>query len=237
VAFDQDNSQAEVRMKRQTIASWFVVAGMAASSAVWAAPEPAAAPAPVAGFGDAPAATVDRAELRKELAAERKVNLARFHRYRLARVYPHNTYQPNPLNVWTDDAGHLCAVATMVDGDGQHALVTATAHADNFVRLADVHDGPLLDWLLTSGLTQEEAVMIQQPSPEDVAQWEAQAARDKRREARALARADATLAAAYREVEHTLEQQVTADAGLDLAVARLAARPDLVAALHARHTD
>jgi hypothetical protein len=46
--------------------------------------------------------------------------------------------------------------------------VTAIQRANNFVYVTDVHEGPLVDWVLISGLTQEEAALIQpgyQPPP------------------------------------------------------------------------
>lgn len=35
------------------------------------------------------------------------------------------------------------------------------ATANNNIRIKDIHDGPVLDWILNSGLTQEEAALIQ----------------------------------------------------------------------------
>ena len=135
------------------------------------------------------------------------------------------------LNVWKDPDGHLCAIATLVHDSGKDDLVDATANDKNFVKLADLTSGPLVDWVLTSGLTQEEAVMIQAPTEADVEEMEAA----QRREARALKRKldheDKRLNRNYIAVERALEEPRIADAGLDVAVARLAARPDLAAAL------
>ena len=178
-----------------------------------------------------PDQATERAELRNRLAEQRKINLKRFHKYRLERVYPHNSYEPGMLNVWNDADGHLCAVATMMEKAGLHDLVERTGRDQNFVRVADIADGPLIDWVLTSGFTQEEIVMIQQPSAEYMEQMEAEERREKRKLARALKREDARLAKNYVAVERVLAQPVFTDAGLDVAVARLAARPDLVAAL------
>ncbi len=97
------------------------------------------------------------------LAARRAHNLAAFRAYRKAGVYPHNFVRPGPLNVWDDRDGHLCAAATMIDKDGQHALVMKTATDNNAIRLLDVTSGPLMDWILTSGFTLEEIDRIQAP--------------------------------------------------------------------------
>lgn len=175
-----------------------------------------------------------RAELRKELAAERKLNLQRFHNYRVKRIYPHNTYQEGKLNVWTDADGHLCAVATLMEVAGLHDLVASTAKEHNFIRVADQSTGDLIDWVLTSGFTQEEVALIQQPSQADVEEYEWQQAVEKRRQARKLAREDDRLEGNYTATEQMLKKRLVADAALDVAVARLAARPELAAALHVR---
>jgi hypothetical protein len=108
-------------------------------------------------------APVDRAALTRALAARRDHNLAVFRAYRKAGTYAHNFVRTGPLNVWLDVEGHLCAAANMIDKDGQHDLVMKTAAASNQIRLLDVTDGPLLDWILTSGLTLEEIDRIQMP--------------------------------------------------------------------------
>jgi len=116
-------------------------------------------PAPVA----MPVRMPDRAQVAQALAARRDKNIASFRAYMRAGVYPHNTVRPGPLNVWRDADGHLCAAATMIDRDGQHELVTGTAETNDFIRLLDVTNGPLLDWIVTSGLTIEEIDRIQEP--------------------------------------------------------------------------
>ncbi len=173
----------------------------------------------------------DPAALRAALVKQRATNLARFHKYRKAGVYPHNTYQPNAVNVWKDNDGHLCAIATLIEDEGHDDLVQSVAQSSNFVRIADLSNGPVLDWVLTSGLTQEEAVMIQQPSPEEVEAEEWERKMEQRKLARAQRRADNRLEEAYVTVEQTLKTKRIAEAGLDVAVARLAKRPDLAAAL------
>ena len=182
-------------------------------------------------FAD-PAPDIDRAALRDALAARRKLNLQRFHDYRKARVYPHNTYEPGMLNVWRDAEYHLCAVATIVSDDGHDGLVGMVATDQNNVRIADITSGPLYDWALTSGFTQEELAMIQYPNwAEDDPVGYARAMRQQREQERARKREDQRLAAGYLATERVLKQTRVRDAGLDVAVARLAARPELAAAL------
>ncbi|HWU86515.1 MAG TPA: hypothetical protein VN253_04545 [Kofleriaceae bacterium] len=198
----------------------------------------AASPASAApDKSDPDAAAQERAKLREELAAQRKINLERFHTYRVTRVYPHNLYEEGKKNVWKDPDGHLCAVATMMDKGGQHDLVERTAEDQNFVRIADLSSGSLVDWVLLSGLTQEEIVMIQQPTEADIRMMEAAERRAKRQLARRLRREDNRLEANYIAIEGALKQAVMVNASLDLAAARLAERPDLVKALHTRTAE
>ncbi len=107
--------------------------------------------------------SAQRAALKKVLTARRARNLAAFKAYVTAGVYPHNQLTPGELNIWIDDDGHRCAAASMIWASGEHALVEETAATDNFIRLANVTEGPLLDWILTSGLTHDEVVLIQRP--------------------------------------------------------------------------
>jgi hypothetical protein len=169
----------------------------------------------------------DHTALRAALAKQRQENLKRFHEYRVKGIYPHNLYEPGAMNVWKDPQDHLCAIATLVDEAGLKDLVEKTAKDQNFVKIAELEQGPLVDWILTSGLTQEEAVMIQQPTEADVEEMEAQERREKRKLARKLKREDERLATNYIAVERALKQPRIADAGLDVAVARLAAHPEL----------
>ncbi|CAN5572314.1 hypothetical protein BH11MYX1_BH11MYX1_20020 [soil metagenome] len=178
---------------------------------------------------------VTHADLRRVLNEERKINLERFHAYRRAKVYPHNSYEPGRLNVWRDTDDHLCAVATLVHLDGNDELVETIASADNFVKTSTLTDGPLIDWVLTSGFTQEEVVMIQAPTEEYLDAQEAQQRAEARRIKRVLAREDKRLARVYKTVETTLETDRIADAGLELATERLAQHPELAARLLAKY--
>lgn len=106
---------------------------------------------------------LDRDTVRAKLAAMRADNLARFRAYQQGGVFPSNTFDQRKLNVWMDAEGHLCAAATIINASGQSDLVQQVAEQSNFIRLADVKQGPLMDWILTSGLTQDEIAAIQEP--------------------------------------------------------------------------
>jgi hypothetical protein len=110
-----------------------------------------------------PVPSLDRSSLRHKLATARAHNLVRLEAYARAGAFPKNQVQPGTLNVFRDNEGHLCAVANLINLDGHTSLINATATDDNFIVLASVTEGPLLDWILTSGFTQEEIGMIQVP--------------------------------------------------------------------------
>ncbi len=113
---------------------------------------------------DADTPPIDQTEeLRKELAAARAENLMRLEAYALSGAFPKNQEQPGLLNVFRDVDGHLCAVANLINLDGHSDLINVTASNDNFIVLANVSSGPLHNWILDSGFTQEEIGMIQVP--------------------------------------------------------------------------
>ncbi len=76
-----------------------------------------------------------------------------------------NTYAPDDRRpVFVDADGRRCAVAHLLDGFGETALVEELAATNNFAYLFDVADDPRLgDWLDRVGLTAVEAARIQGP--------------------------------------------------------------------------
>jgi len=129
---------------------------------VVAADDGDAVAAPEPGYR-VPARNVDRDSVRASLVAARARNLAAFRAYQKKGVFPSNTFQGQKLNVWLDDFGHFCAAATIIKMSGQDTLVAQVAEDNNFIRLADVRQGALMDWILTSGFTQDEIAAIQEP--------------------------------------------------------------------------
>ena len=125
----------------------------------------ASRPAPIADHHKPKITDQDeaRAAWRKKLAARRQDDIQRLHDYWVAGQFPVNRDADGMLNVFVDDQGHLCAVANLLKLSGQDTLVAQTAEDQNFIVLRDVHDGPLMGWMLTSGLTQEEIALIQEP--------------------------------------------------------------------------
>ena len=137
-----------------------LVALMLALPAFAAASRPAVDAPPA----EAAAATTDPTEAwRALLAARRATNIARLRAYADAGVFPRNVQQPGMLSLFLDEEGRPCAMAHLIQASGHDDLVRRTAEQDNHVQLGAVADGPLLAWILTSGLTQEEAALVQEP--------------------------------------------------------------------------
>lgn len=189
--------------------------------------------------GDVPlgyAVRVDRVAVRAKLAKNRAANLARFRVYQRKGVFPNNTYTDGKLNVWLDRFGNLCAAATIIKLSGQDDLVQRTAEQNNFVRLADVTQGPLMDWILTSGLTQDEIAAIQEPmmpvSREPVLEPEP---REPILVDNGMRRTeDRRLVRRYKQVDAQIVKH--ARKSLDAATDRLMAHPDLARAFLASAT-
>lgn len=204
----------------------------AASARSFSAPPPPAVTAadrvaedpPLAALRIAPP-VIDRAAVRAKLLANRRANIARFHAYRIAGVYPSNVFTSSLANVWQDQQGHYCAAATIIRASGEVALVERIAEDDNFFRIADVRQGPVMDWILTSGLTQAELVMIQKPFMPVTARPEIDPdttlAIDPKRRAAETRR----LAKLYRQIEQKLIANQRAN--LERAVDRLMKQPHL----------
>ncbi|HTE46332.1 MAG TPA: hypothetical protein VK636_13855 [Gemmatimonadaceae bacterium] len=177
-------------------------------------------------FAEAPdnyaavAVPVSRAAIRAKLAQNRVANLARFRVYQQKGVFPNNTFSDGKLNVWLDDSGNLCAAATIIKLSGNADLAMRTADQNNFIKLGDVTQGPLMDWILTSGLTQSEIAAIQEPFRPVVQEPAPQPidARMRRAENRRLA-------AKYKQVDASIVKNK--NASLDAATDRLLSNREL----------
>jgi hypothetical protein len=165
---------------------------------------------------------LDRASVRAALAQARANSLASFRLYQQKGVFPSNTYKPGKLNVWLDEDGNFCAAATIIKLSGQDDLVNKIAEQNNFIRLADVKQGPLMSWILTSGLTQDEIAAIQEPFM-DVSDREP--SQPMLVDAKLRQAEDARLRAKYRRVEQQIVKN--ASKSLDLATDRLMKNPAL----------
>jgi hypothetical protein len=136
--------------------------------------------------------------------------------------------------MFRDDDGRLCAVANLIHADGRDDLVDDVAAHDNDLQIADVHDGPLYDWVLDSGLTQEELARIQLPirrirgraMPLADASWRPSAAR-KEAPAAAAAPTEAEVRAELqtRLAQVEAELRATTEGSLDVATMRFFTLP------------
>ena len=214
-------------MSRFLIASLVFSTFSSLASAQVAEPAPQHfAQAPTVAIRTMPPLARDRASVRAALASARANNLAAFRAYQQKGTFPSNTFEDRKLNVWRDAAGHLCAAATIIDQSGQHELVQRVADQDNFIRLGAVEQGPLMDWILTSGFTQDEIAAIQEPF---IPVRREQPVGPNIVDARKRAAEDARLRARYVEVTKQLVKNE--QRSLDLATDRLMAHPELAASL------
>jgi hypothetical protein len=104
----------------------------------------------------------DRAAWRQTLAARRASQIRRLRRYQIRSQFPLNEGQADhAVPIFVDAHDTACAVGHLMRQSGWGDAVASIQKANNFVYVTDVRDGPLVDWVLVSGLTQEEAALIQ----------------------------------------------------------------------------
>lgn len=156
---------------------------------------------------------VERGALRAKLAERRAATIAHFIAYRDARTYPINELPGGGFrHVWIDPAGNLCAAATLISKDWGRDATIAVGRENLELKIADVTKGPVLDWILTSGLTRAELVAIQVPGFE----WQGDMQRDNEIN---------RLFALYQDVERQIRSLDKAN--LELAVDELMKNPAL----------
>ena len=140
-------------------------AHFAAVSQILVRAKPASLQIAAARFEQAYGVTLTRlqmSELLARLAARRAVQLQRLADYASAGRFPLNRhYQSEARPIFVDERGTHCAVGYLMAMDGWETEVLAIARTKPNVLVREVGDGPLVDWVLTSGLIQEEAALIQ----------------------------------------------------------------------------
>ena len=160
-------------------------------------------------------ANAKTADLRAGLAARRAHELDLLHEYRIAGEFPMDAV--GPVSVFVDEAGRHCPMAALISQSGRDDLVAEVVNKNNQLKLAAIHDGPLMDWILDSGLTKDEVVLVQGAMDIDMGQFEPTA--------------DSMMTAAaqhlIREKLRKIEDQLRANTAtsLDLAVAGLVKSP------------
>lgn len=95
-----------------------------------------------------------------QLAQRRAQLIGWLHDYREAGVFPADA-AGKPASVFMDASGVRCPMAELLHKSGRDDLVAAVTREANGVRLIDVREGPLHDWMLSSGLTIDEINLVQ----------------------------------------------------------------------------
>ena len=95
-----------------------------------------------------------------DLAAKRVELLGYLAEYTERGVFPTDE-RGLPLSVFEDSHGVRCPMAELIYRSGHPELVAAIVAEDNHARLGEIHEGAVHDWMLGSGLTHDEIVMIQ----------------------------------------------------------------------------
>jgi hypothetical protein len=103
--------------------------------------------------------TLDR--WREALAAAREREIVRIRAYRARGVFPHNHRIFGRTPEFIDARGVPCAVGFLMQQSGYGDLAADISHNDNNVYIETIKDGPAFEWMLHSGLTQEECAYIQ----------------------------------------------------------------------------
>jgi hypothetical protein len=134
------------------------------------------------------------AHWREKLGAQRERMIRRLHAYWTAGDFVQNPDPGGgPGHFILDARGKPCPLASIIERSGRGDLVEEAARKNNNVKVVDLRDGPILEWILQSGLTQEECVLIQRPSlsGEDISRAKREEQRKRLRED--LARVERTL--------------------------------------------
>ena len=103
----------------------------------------------------------DRLLRKARLAENRRLNIEALRAYRNRGDFPVNDYQIGRVPVFVDRRGTACAVGHLMRMSGTEADVRTIVERNRFIYVPDAKDGPLVRWILGSGLIQEEAALIQ----------------------------------------------------------------------------
>lgn len=141
-------------IKRIALAAVLVSSSLVSAETVKNAHDRVAQPGPTSRSAQA------SESLRTELGSRRAQAIGFVHDYRQAARFPTDD-RGMPLSVFMDNHGVRCPMAEIMFLTGHSDLVMAVVGKANDLRLADVHSGPLYDWMLHSGLTRNEIIMVQ----------------------------------------------------------------------------
>jgi hypothetical protein len=105
---------------------------------------------------------IETAETYLNLEHKRQIQISRLRAYATRGVFPANTdFVGQRVPYFVDNFGTACAVGHLMLEDGKREVVEDVRRNNNHVRIRDIKNGPVLDWIINSGLTQEECARIQ----------------------------------------------------------------------------
>lgn len=95
------------------------------------------------------------------LAGARLFEITRLREYSAAGRFPRNHRIFNRTPIFIDEARTPCAVGYLMQRSGHGALASHIAKTSNHVYIEHITSGPAHEWILLSGLTQDECARIQ----------------------------------------------------------------------------
>jgi hypothetical protein len=122
--------------------------------------------------------TAERSNWRQKLLSMRSQQLRRLAAYRDRGLFPLNEGQsPRPVPIFVDEHNTACAVGHLMRISGWQSAVVDIQRRNNLVYIPDALNSAVAAWTLTSGLTHEEAALIQPayrgfPAPYYVSNYE-----------------------------------------------------------------
>jgi hypothetical protein len=158
------------------------------------------------------------------LRAERADQVARLHAYADAGAFPRHPESPGYEHVFLDANGTPCAVANLIIQSGRYDLAYDASVTNNGVVVGELTEGPLVDWVLTSGLTIEEVAVIQEPGWEPMVQPAPIDTKELRKQQMLTEREQARIRAHLAAVIAVIE--VDTDSAIATAMERLGDRVD-----------
>ena len=100
------------------------------------------------------------------LATNRQRQIACLRYYMNRGLFPQNEGQSiSAVPIFVDRHQTHCAVGFLMHSDGNDSDVASIVETNNLVRVNDVRRGSMMHWIRSSGLTQEEAALIQPSYP------------------------------------------------------------------------
>ena len=111
---------------------------------------------------------VQRKQALVTLAQNRQTQIARLQKYASRGLFPINEGQSDrAVPIFVDQQKTHCAVGYLMHVDGHDSAVAEVVAADNLVQVMDANLAGLSHWVRMSGLTREEAALIQPGYPAD----------------------------------------------------------------------